>query len=119
MVARECRTPESEKPVKKLLFLVAFAGSVTLGAACTSELTEACNDFVAARDACEAPNGDPPQMYSTDLCGNVDAECQDFYLCAAAAECKEDSQGKFRLAAKDAGCKAPENKECTDADLRP
>ncbi len=111
--------------MKKLLFLVAFAGSVTLGAACTSELTEACNDFVAARDACEAPNGDPPQMYSTDLCGNVDAECQDFYLCAAAAECKDENENdddaevtKFRLQIKAAKCELPENKECTDSDLR-
>lgn len=113
------RPPESEKPVKKLLFLVAFAGSVTLGAACTSDLEEACNDFVSARDSCESQNESEPPMYSIDLCGNIDADCKEFYTCAAAAECKEDSQGMFRLATKDAGCKLPENKECTDADLRP
>jgi len=123
MVASERRPPESEKPVKKLLFLVAFAGSVTLGAACTSELTEACNDFVTARDSCEAPNGDPPQVYTTDLCGNVDAECKEYYLCAAAAECEnendeDDEFTKFRLQIKEAGCVLPENKECTDSDLR-
>jgi len=105
--------------VKKLLFLVAFAGSATLGAACTSELEEACNDFVSTRDGCEAQNGDPPPMYSTDLCGNIDDECKEFYTCAAAAPCEEDAEGKFRLQTKAAGCALPENKECTDADLRP
>lgn len=105
--------------MKKLLFLVAFAGSVTFGAACTSELEEACNDFVTARNSCEDQNEDEPPLYSTDLCGNIDAECKEYYACAAASECKEDSQGKFRLQAKAAGCELPENKECTDADLRP
>ncbi|MBA3544858.1 MAG: hypothetical protein H0T76_00085 [Nannocystis sp.] len=104
--------------MKKLLFLVAFAGSATLGAACTSELTEACNDFVSARDGCEVQNGDPMPPYSTDLCGNIDEECREFYTCAAAAECKENPDGKFRLQTKSAGCVSPENKECTDADLR-
>ena len=104
--------------MKKLLFLVAFAGSATLGAACTSELTEACNDFVAARDGCEAQNGDPMPPYSTDLCGNIDEECREFYTCAATAPCEENPDGKFRLQTKSASCVAPENKECTDADLR-
>jgi len=105
--------------VKKLLFLVAFAGSATLGAACTSELEEACNDFVTARNACESQNDDPPPLYSTDLCGNIDPDCKEFYTCAAAAECAPNPDKKFRLQIRNAGCVAPEKKECTDADLRP
>ena len=102
--------------MKKLLFLVAFAGSVTVGAACTSELTEACEDFVDVRDACELQNGDPPPTYSYDLCDNIDPERKEFYLCAVAQTCEEVND-KFRLQYKD-NCEQPENKECTDADLR-
>jgi len=105
--------------VKKLLFLVAFAGSVTFGAACTSELEEACNNFVTARNGCEGQNEDEPPLYSTDLCGNIDVECKEYYACAAESECKEDAEGKFRLQTRAAECELPENKECTDADLRP
>ena len=107
--------------MKKLLFLVAFAGSVTFGAACTSELEESCNAFVAARDGCEAPNAAEPQTYTTDLCGNVDADCKEYYVCAAAAPCEnegDDEEPKFRLQLKAAKCVLPENKECTDSDLR-
>jgi hypothetical protein len=106
--------------VKKLLFLVAFVGSASLGAACSSDLTEACENFVDTRDACEALNGDDPPPYSIDLCANIDAECEEFYRCAASAPCdKNKSDGKYRLQAAMAECKQPENKECTDADLRP
>ncbi len=106
--------------MKKLLFLVAFVGSAAVGGACTNALTEACNDFVSVRDACEAQNMDPPPMYGFDLCANIDPECEEFYNCAAAAPCEENpGDGKWRIQANSAGCTQPENKECTDADLRP
>lgn len=105
--------------MKKLLFLVAFVGSAVTGAACSSPLSEACDDFVSVRNSCEDLNMDPPPMYGFDLCANIDADCQEFYECAAQAECKEAKDNKFRLATVEAGCVQPENKECTDADLRP
>lgn len=105
--------------MKKLLFLVAFAGSATFGAACTSDLTKACEDFVDVRNGCEAQNGDPPPEFPFDLCANIDAECEDFYVCAVSAPCeKKKGDERFRLQYKDFGCVQPENKECTDSDLR-
>ena len=105
--------------MKKLLFLVAFVGSVATGAACNNSLSESCNDFKSVRDSCEAQNGDPPPMYGFELCDNIDADCEAFYNCASAAPCEQNkSDDKFRLQIADAGCEQPENKECTDADLR-
>lgn len=106
--------------MKKLLFLVAFVGSAALGGACTNALTEACNDFVSVRNACEAQNADDPPPYSIDLCANIDPECEEFYNCAVDAPCEASkSDGRFRIQATGFGCMQPENKECTDADLRP
>lgn len=124
--------------MKKLLYVVAFVSSATLGAACSSDLKEACEDFVSTRDACEAmspPDADEVPKYSIDMCANIDPECQAYFECAILAECKEDANDKFRLdlkglnaqLEKDAKaqkiefieCREPENKACTDADLRP
>lgn len=105
--------------MKKLLFLVAFVGSAATGAACSSALTEACEEFVSSRDGCEELNGDGPPLYGFDLCANIDPDCEEFYKCAATAECKEAKDSKMRLDTVGAGCIQPENKECTDADLRP
>jgi hypothetical protein len=106
--------------VKKLMFLVAFVGSAAVGGACNQGLKQACEDFVAARNSCEDLNGDPPPIYGFNLCENIDEDCEEFYNCAASAPCEENkSDGKFRLqAGKVEGCVQPENKECTDADLR-
>jgi hypothetical protein len=104
--------------VKKLLFLVAFVGSAVTGAACNSSLSEACEDFVSARNSCEDLNMDGPPMYGFDLCANIDADCEEFYKCAVTAACEEAKDDKFRLNTVAAGCVQPENKECTDADLR-
>lgn len=114
-------SPEKARsPVKKLLFLVAFVGSVAVGAACNNALTESCEDFKSARDACELQNGDDPPMYGFDLCDNIDADCEEFYRCASVAACEQKKgDKKWRLQTTAAGCKQPENKECTDADLRP
>ena len=116
------RRPSPEKArshVKKLLFVVAFVGSVAVGAACNNALAESCNDFKSARDGCEVQNGDPPPVYGFDLCDNIDPDCEEFYNCAAAAPCeKPEGAEKFRLQIGTAMCEQPENKECTDADLR-
>lgn len=143
--------------MKKLLFIVAFVSSATVGAvACSSDLKDACEEFIEVRDACEAlspPEPEDKQKYFTDLCANIDPDCLEFFQCAIAAAapagstadsqeddedddfCDKDSKDRFRLdikalnafnmaeAAK-AGvefveCKEPENKACTDADLRP
>lgn len=133
------------RPVKKLLYVVAFLSSTVAGAAaCGSDLRDACEDFISARDACEAltpPDPEDLQVYFTNVCGNIDPECREFYDCAVLAWnpddpendfCIEDTKDKFRLdiaamnkANKEAlgeayvECKEPENKACTDADLRP
>ncbi len=106
--------------MKKLLFLVAFVGSTAVGSACNQALTQACEDFVKARNSCEDLNGDEPPLYGFNLCDNIDPDCEEYYTCAATAECAENkSDGKFRLqGGKVEGCVQPENKECTDADLR-
>lgn len=135
--------------MKKLFFLVAFVSSTTLGGACGSDLKSACEDYVEARDACEArtpPDPEDAAKYSVNMCANIDPECQAFFECAVLAApvdpeeddldfCNVDSKGKSRLdlkalnaqLMKDAEefnfeyveCKEPENKACTDADLRP
>jgi hypothetical protein len=131
--------------VKKLLYVVAFVSSTVAGAAaCGSELKEACEDFISARDACEAltpPDPEDKQIYFTNVCANIDPDCREFYECAVLAYnpdfpdtdfCEEDSKGKFRLNIRHMNevneealgeayveCKEPENKACTDADLRP
>lgn len=102
--------------MKKLLFVFTLVGAFTVGA-CTSPEGEACDDFKSARDACEAMNGaQEDDGISYDLCDNVDADCKEFYECAATMPCTEIG-GVFRL---DYGktCTMPEDKECTDADLR-
>jgi hypothetical protein len=114
--------------VKKFPFVVAFAafvGSAITGAACTSDLQQACEDFVSARNTCESFNNDPPPKYGFDLCARIDPDCQEFYECALTVPCEEASDDKFRLNYKkgvvdgvETECVQPENKECTDADLR-
>ena len=121
--------------MKKILYVVAFVSSASIGAAaCSSDLKQACEDFVETRDACEAltpPDPENLQKYTTDLCGNIDPECKAYYECAILAPCNE-IKDHFRLdvgalndqLAQDMGedyieCKEPENKACTDADLRP
>ncbi len=102
------------------LFLAAFVGAACVGAACTSSLTEACEEFRTVRDACEAQNLDPPPMYGFDLCENIDPDCEFFYRCVALAPCLlNKQQDKYRLTYTADECPLPENKECTDADLRP
>jgi len=103
--------------VHKLTLLFAFVAAVVLGAACASPEVEACENFKKARDACEAMNGSEAEAVNFDLCDNVDSECKEFYECAATQACTEFG-GVFRL---DYGktCTQPEDKECTDADLRP
>ena len=97
--------------MKKLLFLVAFVGSAALGGACNNSLKDACEDL----------NGDPPPLYGFNLCDNIEPDCEEYYTCAATAPCdKSKSDDKYRLqAGMVEGCVQPENKECTDADLRP
>ena len=95
---------------------VAFLLAFTLGA-CTSPETESCESFRDNRDACEAMNGNEVEPVNFDLCENVDPECREFYDCAKQQECKEVG-GVFRLDYAKT-CTMPEDKECTDADLRP
>lgn len=98
------------------MFVFTLVGAVALGA-CTSPEVEACEDFKGTRDACEAMNGEQEDNgVSFDLCDNVDPECKEFYECAAQQACTEVG-GVYRL---DYGkvCTMPEDKECTDADLR-
>lgn len=106
--------------MKKLLFLVAFVGSAALGGACSQALQQSCESFVKARNSCEDLNGDDPPLYGFNLCDNIDPDCEEYYNCAADAPCEENkSDGKYRLqTSKVEGCTQPENKECTDADLR-
>lgn len=101
----------------KLSLFFAFSAAIALGAACTSPEAEACEDFKKARDGCEAMNGNEAPAANFDLCENVDPECKEFYECAAATECV-DMGGVFRLNYGKT-CTQPEDKECTDADLRP
>ena len=102
-----------------MLFLAAFVGSVAVGAACNNALTESCEDFRSVRDACELQDGVELEMFGFDLCDNIDADCEEFYNCAATAPCEQrKGDKKWRLSTTAAGCKQPENKECTDTDLR-
>ena len=99
--------------------IFASASAFALGA-CTSPEKESCESFKETRDACEAMNGvdeDDPEPANFDLCNNVDVECKEFYECAVLQECKEVG-GVFRLDYSKT-CTMPEDKECTDADLRP
>ena len=107
--------------MNKLLCLATFAASLALslvlGVACTSPEAEACENFKEKRDACESMNGDVDAApVNFDLCANVDPECKEFYECAVTQECK-DIGGVFRLDYYKT-CTQPEDKECTDADLR-
>lgn len=101
----------------KLILLSTFVGSLAVGTACTSPEAEACEKFKDSRDACEAMNGNEIDPVNFDLCANVDPECKEFYECAVQQQCTEVG-GVFRL---DYGktCTMPEDKACTDADLRP
>lgn len=102
----------------KLSLFFAFFAAAALGVvACASPEAEACESFKSARDACEAMNGSEIPAVNFDLCDNVDSECKEFYECAAQQECKEVG-GVFRLDYAKT-CTQPEDKECTDADLRP
>ncbi len=121
--------------MKKLLFVVAFMSSATFGAACKNDLKDACDVFVEIRNECEAltpPDPEDAPKYAIDMCANIDPECQAFFECSIYAPCNEDSNDRYRLdidalnkdlqeAAEDGEiveCKEPENKACTDADLR-
>lgn len=101
----------------KLLVLSTFVGSLAVGAACTSPEAEACENFKETRDACEAMNGNEVEPMNFDLCANVDPECREFYECAVQQQCTEVG-GVFRLDYTKT-CTMPEDKACTDADLRP
>lgn len=101
----------------KLILLSTFVGSLAVGTACTSPEAEACEKFKDSRDACEAMNGNEIDPVNFDLCANVDPECKEFYECAVTMECRE-SGGVHRLDYYTT-CTMPEDKECTDADLRP
>ncbi|HEY8374938.1 MAG TPA: hypothetical protein VIK91_00560 [Nannocystis sp.] len=109
--------------------LIAFALAFTLGA-CTAPERESCENFREARNNCEAANG-TYKAVNFDLCNNVDPECKEFYDCAAALECVELNNGRFSLGGLQvdktgkesivhyrALCPQPEDKECTDEDLR-
>jgi len=89
--------------VKHLSFVVAFLVAVAAGA-CKSPETEACEDFVAAAQACSKMNNDPDSELD-DLCEDVATVCREYYKCAAAAECKE-SGGVYRL--NSMACTLPE-----------
>jgi len=122
------------RTVKKLLLVVAFMSSATFGAACKNDLKDACEVFVEIRDECEAltpPDPEDAPKYAIDMCANIDPECQAFYECAIFAPCNKDGKDRYRLdldehnknlqeANGDAfiECEEPENKACTDADLR-
>lgn len=93
-------------------FCLAFAAG-----ACTAPEVASCEKFKETRDACESQNGNEEEPANYDLCNNVDPECKEFYDCAAQQECKEIG-GVFRLDYSKT-CTMPEDKECTDADLRP
>lgn len=124
--------------MKKLLFVVAFVSSATLGAACKNDLKSACEEYVDIRNECEAyspPDEDEAPKYMVDMCANIDPECQHYYECAIYAPCNKDRRDKYRLDIEELNkslqetadkqntefveCKEPENKACTDADLRP
>ncbi|MBL9101423.1 MAG: hypothetical protein JNL82_10730 [Myxococcales bacterium] len=93
--------------MKLLPNLVAFAVAAAVGA-CKHPETEACEDFVAASQACSLMNNDPDSELD-DLCDSVPVECKEYYSCAAASECKE-SGGVYRLDSM--ACTMPEGKEC-------
>ncbi len=101
----------------KLILLSTFLGSLAFGAACTSPEAEACEKFKETRDACEAMNGNEQDPANFDLCANVDPECKEFYECAVQQQCATVG-GVFRLDYSKT-CTMPEDKACTDADLRP
>lgn len=127
--------------MKKLLYIVAFVSSAStsiLGVACNNDLKDACDDFVEYRNSCEAlspPDPEDVPKYMIDMCDNIDPECEAFFQCSMWASCKEDRNDKFRLdydtlnkdlmkLAMEQGkefveCREPENKACTDDDLRP
>lgn len=124
--------------MKKLFFLAAFMSSTAVGVACNNELQDACENFRSARDTCESFNElDPDDVpkYKVDMCANIDPECQAYFECALLAQCDKDRNDKYRLDLEQLNkdllkesedldiefveCKEPENKACTDADLRP
>jgi hypothetical protein len=121
---------------------VGGACSSELKAACEAyvEAREAC-------EARTPPDPEDLPKYSVDMCANIDPECQAFFECAVLAApvepeeenldfCNVDRNSKkSRLDlralnaqllkdSKEFGfeyveCREPENKACTDADLRP
>ncbi len=93
--------------MKHLPFVVAFLVAVVVGA-CKSPEAEACEDFVAAAQACSKMNNDPDKELDS-LCDDVATECREYYKCAADSDCKE-SGGVYRLASM--ACTMPEGKEC-------
>lgn len=106
------------KPLSVATFAASLFVSLFAGIACTAPEVEACEKFKEVRDACEAMNGNvDAEPVNFDLCDNVDPECKEFYECAVTMMCRE-SGGVHRLDYYTT-CTMPEDKECTDADLRP
>ncbi|WP_143140093.1 hypothetical protein [Nannocystis exedens] len=124
-------------------FTLAFA----LGA-CTAPEIESCENFREVRSSCDGNNAFRYEPVNYDLCNNVDPECKQFYDCTAALSCVPDSNltwllGTEKVDTKIGGkpcvprsqdpecgkrccpvefyrtlCPQPEDKECTDDDLR-
>ncbi|MDC0720145.1 hypothetical protein [Nannocystis bainbridge] len=126
--------------------LFSFSLAFALGA-CTSPEINSCENFREVRGSCDGNNAFRYQPVSYDLCNNVDPECKAFYDCAAALPCVPDARafvlGVENEAMKIGGkpciprsqdpecgkqccpvdnyrtlCQQPEDKECTDEDLR-
>lgn len=111
----------------KLLFVTSFivalaAAAFTVGA-CTSPERESCEEFREVRATCDAYNVFTFKPVNYDLCNNVDPECTEFYECAVQQPCNDINANRknvdpvWRLDYRDA-CPQPEDKECTDEDLR-
>lgn len=135
-----------KRSLHTLVISSAFGLAFALGA-CTAPEIESCESFRETRNSCEAVNGTYKPV-NFDLCNNVDPECKEFYDCAAALPCiwydnGRAGLGQERTDAKIAGkacvprsvdpncgknccpvdnyrilCPQPEDKECTDEDLR-
>lgn len=127
--------------------LLSFSLAFTLGA-CQAPEAGSCEEFREVRGNCDGNNAFAYEPVNYDLCNNVDPECKEFYDCAAALACVPDPNftwilGRENVDAKVAGkaciprsqdpecgkkccpiesyrtlCPQPEDKECTDDDLR-
>lgn len=106
-----------------LVSIVPFSLALALGA-CTAPEIESCESFREVRNNCEALNMFEEKPENYDLCNNVDPECKEFYDCAAQQACVDVNENVknadplWRLDYRE-NCPQPEDKECTDADIRP